>query len=227
MKFSSETLNILKNFGNINQGILFKSGKLIKTVSPHKNILTQAEIEEEIPVDFGVYDLPHFLSTMSAFKDSPNLDFEEKQVLIVGSKGDDKFTYRFCEPTMIVLPPEKDIVMPEPEVRFELSAENFDKFMRAANILSSPQVAVKSDGRKVSIVAMDMQNDSAHTYYLDIAEGTGDVYQIVFKTENISKILSGAYDFSYSSKGVSHFQNKNVSLKYWITSEAGSSFTPK
>jgi len=224
MKFSSETIGILKNFGNINQGIMFKKGKTLKTVSPHKNILTHAEIQEDIPTDFGVYDLPHFLSTMSAFKDVPSLEFEEKQMFIVGPQGD-KFTYRFCEPTMIVLPPEKELVMPDPEVKFEISNDNFDKFMRAANILSSPQIAIKSDGQNVNIVSLDMQNDSAHTYSLNVSEGNGDTYQIVFKTENFSKILSGTYEFSYSSKGVSHFKNKNLNLKYWVTSEAGSSFT--
>ena len=39
MKLSNETIAVLKNFGAINQGILFKPGKKLKTVSSHKNIL--------------------------------------------------------------------------------------------------------------------------------------------------------------------------------------------
>ena len=57
MKLSSETLGVLKNFGNINTGILFKKGKTLKTVSNHKNILAEVVIQEDIPVDFGIYDL--------------------------------------------------------------------------------------------------------------------------------------------------------------------------
>jgi hypothetical protein len=47
---------------------------------------------------------------------------------------------------------------------------------------------------------------------------------MVFKTENLTKILPGSYDVSISSKGISHFRNKNVNLQYWITTEAGSKF---
>ena len=56
MKLSNDTLSVLKNFGNINQGIYFKKGKVLKTVSSGKNILAEATINEEIPADFGVYN---------------------------------------------------------------------------------------------------------------------------------------------------------------------------
>ncbi len=60
MKLSNETLSVLKNFASINQGILFKPGKTIRTISTHKNILAEAVVSEEIPKEFGVYDLNNF-----------------------------------------------------------------------------------------------------------------------------------------------------------------------
>ena len=65
MKLSNDTLAILKNFGNINPGIYFRKGKTLKTVSSHKNILVEATITDEIPADFGIYDLNNFLSVIS------------------------------------------------------------------------------------------------------------------------------------------------------------------
>jgi hypothetical protein len=47
---------------------------------------------------------------------------------------------------------------------------------------------------------------------------------MVFKTENITKVLAGGYDVKISSKGISHFTNKKIPLQYWITTEAGSKF---
>ena len=96
--------------------------------------------------------------------------------------------------------------------------------MRAAAVLTSPQIAIESDGKKVSIVTLDLANDSAHTDALEIAEGNGNKYKMVFKTENITKIMSGSYEVSISSKGISHFKNKNLPLQYWITTEQGSKF---
>ena len=224
MKLSNETLSVLKNFGAINQGIYFKQGKTLKTVSSHKNILAQVEIKEDIPADFGVYDLNNFLSVVSLHKDEPSFEFDSKHVVICGNKGRSKIKYRFCEPTMIVTPPEKALTMPEAEIKFELSSEDFDWILRAASVLSSPQIAIESDGTNVNIVTLDLQNDSAHTDSLSIANGNGDKYRMVFKTENLSKILSGAYEVSISSKGISHFKSKAVELQYWITTEQGSKF---
>ena len=224
MKLSKETIGILKNFGAINQGILFKKGKKLKTVSSHKNILAEVDIAEEIPAEFGVYDLNNFMSVVSLHKDDPTFEFDEKHVIICGNKGRSKIKYRFCVPTMLVIPPEKQIAMPEAEINFEFSSEDFDWVMRAASVLSSPQIAVESDGTTVSILTVDLQNDSAHTDALELCNGNGDKYRMVFKTENISKIMMGDYDVSISSKGVSHFKSKTQSLQYWITTESTSTY---
>ena len=224
MKLSNETVAILKNFGAINQGILFKPGKTLKTVSSHKNILAEVSIKEDIPAEFGIYDLNNFLSVISLHKDDPSFEFDEKQVTIVGNKGRSKIKYRFTPSNMIVTPPEKQLTMPDAEIKFELTAEDFDWVMRAASVLSSPQVAIESDGKKVSIVTLDLQNDSAHTDALEISEGNGNKFKMVFKTENITKLMPGSYDVFISSKGISHFKNKTVPLQYWVTTEAVSKF---
>ena len=67
MELSTETQNILKNFSEINQSLAFKQGKTLKTVSPQKNILAQAEVTEEFPKDFAVYELNKFLGTLAMF----------------------------------------------------------------------------------------------------------------------------------------------------------------
>jgi hypothetical protein len=225
MKLSNETLGVLKNFGNINSGIFLKQGKTIKTVSTHKNILAQATIPDEIPSDFGIYDLNEFLSVVSLHKDDLNLDFDSKNMVISGRGGRSKIKYRACEPTMIVTPPEKQLTMPEPEISIELSSEDFRWILDSANVLGSPQISVQSDGETVSVNTVDLQNDSAHTESLSLdTKADGSKFKMIFKTENIAKILSGAYTVKISSKGISHFSNKNSPIEYWITTEVGSTF---
>jgi hypothetical protein len=225
MQLSNETLSILKNFGAINQGIYFRKGKVLKTMTTGKNILAEATLSEEIETEFGIYDLNKFLSVVSLHKDAPSFEFGEKELKIVGQKGRSKISYRFCEPTMINVPPEKQLTMPDPEVSFELSSEDFQWVMRAASVLGSPQLAVESDGSKVSILAFDSSDSSAHTDALEISEGNGDKFRFIFKTEHLQKVLDGAYDVQISSKGISNFKHKNVKLQYWISTETGSTFT--
>jgi hypothetical protein len=125
---------------------------------------------------------------------------------------------------MIVVPPEKQINMPDPEISFELTAEDFDWVLRAANVLSLPHIVVESDGDKVYVSTLDITDDSKHNDSLEVANGTGSQYRMIFKTENF-KMLAGAYDVKISSKGISHFKNKTVDIQYWIATEAGSTFT--
>jgi len=225
MQLSNDTINVLKNFGAINQGILFKKGKVLKTMSSGKNILAEVTIKEDIPTEFGIYDLNKFLSVVSLHKDNPTFEFGDKEVKIVGNKGRSKMKYRFCEPTMIVTPPEKQLAMPNPEVSFSLSAEDFDWVMKAAGVLGSPQVAVESDGSKVTVTAFDSSDSSAHTDALEVSAGNGDKFRFIFKTEHLTKLFGGAYDVQISSKGISNFKHKTVELQYWISTETGSTFT--
>ena len=225
MQLSKDTINILKNFGAINQGIYFKQGKVLKTMSSGKNILAEVTLGEEIPTSFGIYDLNKFLSVVSLHKDAPTFEFSDKEVKIVGNKGRSKISYRFCEPTMINVPPEKQLTMPSPEVSFELTDEDFKWVLNAAGVLQSPQIAVESDGSKVSILAFDSSDSSAHTDSLEVADGNGDKFRFIFKTENLSKLFEGSYDVQISSKGISNFKHKGVDLQYWISTETGSTFT--
>ena len=62
MKLSDNTINLLKNFKEINQSILFKKGNKLRTISVMKNILAEATVSEDFPKDFGIYDLNQYLN---------------------------------------------------------------------------------------------------------------------------------------------------------------------
>jgi hypothetical protein len=222
MKLSDNTLTLLKNFATINQGIMFKKGKTLRTVSSQKNVMAEATINEEIPTDFGVFDLNNFLSVLSLHKDDPVLDFQDNNVLISGLQGRSKIKYRFCAPHMLVAAPDKAIAMPEPEISFTLNQEDFDWILKAASVLSSPFIAIESDGSKLSVTTFDPQNDAAHTESLEIAT-SNKKFKMLFKVENL-KMISGAYDVKISSKGISNFKHKTLNLQYWIATETGSKY---
>ena len=223
MKLSIDTLSVLKNFASINQGIMFKKGKTLRTVSPQKNVMAEATVSDEFPTDFGVYDLNNFLSVLSLHKEEPTIDFQDNNVLISGLQGRSKIKYRFCAPHMIVVAPEKAITMPDPEISFELKAEDFDWIMKAASVLSSPCITIDSDGSKVFVSTYDPTNDSAHTDALEIGSGNGVKYKMVFKLENI-KMLPGSYDVKISSKNISNFKHKTLNVQYWIATETDSKY---
>jgi hypothetical protein len=216
MKLSNETLTVLKNFSSINQGIQFKQGTKLTTVSAGKTVLAQANLKDEFPQDFCVYDLNQFLSVHSLHKDS-DLSFDDSNVIFKSGRSSTK--YRKTAKEMIVTPPEKELTLPSVDVAFTLTEEDYNNIMKVASVLSSPHIAVESDGDAVQLVAFDALDNSAHTNSIQVGEGDGKKYKIVFKTENI-KLIPGSYAVEISFRGIGHFKNTKDDIQYWIAFEA-------
>ena len=217
MKLSNETLTVLKNFSSINQGIQFKQGSKLTTVSTGKTVLAQAILKDKFPQDFCIYDLNQFLSVNSLFKDKAELEFDDSNITF--KSGRSKIKYRMTAKEMIVTPPEKEITLPSVDCVFTLNSEDYDTIMKTASVLSSPNIGVNSDGEKIEIVTFDSSDNSAHTNSLEVGQGNGKKYSIVFKTENI-KLIPGSYDVQISFKGIGHFKNTKEDIQYWIAFEA-------
>ena len=216
MKLTAETITILKNYAAINQNIQFKEGKTLSTISPQKNILSSAEISEEISQTFAIYDLNRLLAAMSAYDKMPELTFEEKRLLV------GKTQYTYGDPSMLVLPPEKKLDFPEPEITFTMPKDKYDMCLKMASILQVPELVVHGDGSIIQLVATDTNNSSTDSHPEEV--GTTDkTFQMVFKIENM-KLLSGSYQVGISSKGIAHFAHEHSKLEYWIATEQNSNY---
>ena len=224
MKLSKHTINMLKNFSDINMSIEIKKGNILRTVSVQKNILAQAELEEEFPQDFAIYELNRFLGAVSLF-DDPEFRFNGSSANI--GTNTHSVDYVYCDPSMIVTPPEKNITFPDPEVKFTLSQDALSQIMKASNVLGTPEIAVEggpAPADSIRIKALDVNNDSTDTFKIVLEEShSGDKFRFVFKTENM-KMVPGNYDVEISSKGISHWMLQGQKLEYWIATEASSSF---
>ena len=216
MKLTAETVAILKNYASINQNIQLKQGKTLSTISPQKNILSSAEISEDIPQTFAIYDLNRLLAAMSAYDKMPELTFEEKRLLV------GKTQYTDGDPSMLVLPPEKKLDFPEPEITFTMPKDKYDMCLKMASILQVPELVVHGDGSIIQLVATDTNNSSTDSHPEEV--GTTDkTFQMVFKIENM-KLLSGSYNVGISSKGIAHFAHEHSKLEYWIATEQNSNY---
>ena len=220
MKLSDSTLSLLKNFSTINQSILFKQGTKLRTISVMKNILAEATISEELPKDFGIYDLGQFLNGLS-LHNNPDLDFQEDNYVVI-KEGRSRSKYFFADPQVIVTPPERPMNLPSEDVTFDLSTEQLDKLLKAAAIYQLPDLAVVGANGVVKIVVRDKKNDTSNDFAITVGE-TDKQFSFNFKVENI-KILPGNYEVVVSSKLLSRFRSKNQDLTYFIALEPDSTF---
>jgi hypothetical protein len=218
MKLSNDTLTVLKNFSEINSGLQFKKGKTIRTISTARSIMAEAVVNDEFPQDFCVHDLNNFLAVHSISKDT-EVNFTDSNIIFNGNRSVTR--YRMTEKKQIVTPPEKNIVIGTPDVSFDLSKDDYASILKIVSVLSSPNIAIQSEGDTIDIIAFDFSDDSANVNSTKIAEGNGKKFKIIFKTENI-KMLPGSYTVQISFKGFVHFKNTNGTIEYWVASEKDS-----
>jgi len=220
MKLSDKTISVLKNFSTINQSILFKEGKKLRTISVMKNILAEATITEEFSKDFGIYDLNQFLNGMSLHA-SPELDFGNDGYVVI-REGKMRSKYFFADPNVIVTPPDKAIELPSEDVSFELSTEQLDKLLKAAAVYQLPDISAVGEAGVVKLVVRDKKNETSNDFAIVVGE-TDEEFSFNFKVENI-KVLPGTYEVVVSKKLLSRFQSKNHDLTYFIALEPDSTF---
>ena len=221
MKISDNTIGILRNISDINANILFKPGKTLSTMSTMKNIMAQADVEEEFESEFGVYDLPEFLRAIDSFQ-QPVLKFngtanlkiqDEKSTLSARYAFADKSTLRY---------PSKQISMPDKTVTFSLKNSDYESVKKLYTNLSLPDIAFKGENGKIKLVALDKKNSNSNESSVVVGE-TDLEFTAYVKAENM-KIIPGDYDVALSKAKIAHFINKKVKVQYWIALEADSTF---
>ena len=220
MKLSDKTINLLKNFSDINQSILFKRGNKLRTISVMKNIMAEAEIQEDFPKDFAIYDLTQFLRGVF-LHNQPELDFANDGHVVI-REGKTRSKYFFADPSVIVVPPEKSLTRPTMDVEFELAAEQLEKIRKAVLAFQLPDLSVVGEAGVVKLVVHDKKNDTSNDFQVLVGETDGE-FCFHFKVENI-KVIPGDYKVSISSKLLSKFINTDYDLTYYIALEPDSNF---
>ncbi len=215
MKFSNETISVLKNFATINPGLVFKPGSVISTMHPQKTVMASARVSENIEKVARVYDLSRFLATLSLF-DDPDVEFTEDKFII--SSGKSKVSYTYAAEAMVVSAPDKDIKFPDPEAVVTVKWKELDSVIKAAGVLKLSEVAFISDGSSISLSAVDSKNPTADAYEIVVAEGVSTKeFKMMIKVENL-KLMQNDYEVSLSTKGLAHF--KSSKAEYYIALEA-------
>ena len=220
MNLCDNTLGILKNFAGINNSILVKEGNQLRTMSVAKNILAEAQIEENFPREFAIYDLNQFLNGLSLHQD-PELDFKEDTYLNI-REGKRRVKYFYADPNVIVSPPEKEITLPSEDVHFQLDSVTLEKLLKAAAVYQLPDLSAVGDAGVIKLVVSDKKNDTTNEFAIVVGE-TDKKFTFNFRVENI-KIITGAYDVVISSKLLSRFTCTSIPLTYYIALEPDSTF---
>lgn len=215
------TIAILKNFASINKNLMVREGNTVATIAEAENILAYATVEDSFTQDFGIYDLPEFLSIYDLLED-PVLDFDTCAVTM--SSGRTKAKYQFADESILTFP-KKKIKMPEPEITVNITADILTQIRKAASALSHTIVSIKSENNSVVLSVIDPKNTTANTYSITLLENASktQVFDFQFFIANI-KIIPGNYTVDISKQFISHWVNDSINVEYYIALEKTSTF---
>jgi hypothetical protein len=218
---SKTTLSVLKNFSTLNSNILVKPGNVLRTITPSKNGMAEATVEETFDVEFGIWDLSKFLGVVSLFS-TPKFEFGEKSVVIHGGNGS-RVTYFYSEPRLLTTP-TKNVNMPSVSLSVDITEKIFAELQKASSVLQLPDLSFVNENDRIMAVVSDLQDPTTNNYKVDVgANKSNSEFSLNFKMENI-KILPGDYTIEFSKNVVGQFTNETLDLKYWFAMETNSKF---
>ena len=193
----------------------------MRTVAVNKSILAEAPIEETIHTRFAIYNLNQFIGAMSMF-DRADLEMADKQVKMQFTGTSINYTCDY--ESLVVKPPEKEIQFPDAEVNFVLSSDNLEKIRKASATLSLPEVVfIGNPGAEFVASVQDLNNTSSSSMEVPLGTTSDVTCKMVYKVESL-KLITTDYNVSISSKGIGRFTSGSDKYKYFVATEATSTF---
>jgi len=213
---SQNTLNILKNFATINNGIIIKKGNTLRTISNGENILATANVEESFPQTFAIYDLNQFIAGLSLF-DSPSLVFDNADYVTI-KDGRSRVKYYFSDPEITLkTAPDKTVKYPGSDIQFTLLTTDIFAILKAQGIYKLPDLNISTD-ENIILSVRDNEIDTSNTYDIIVAGTFDGKHSLNLKVENI-RLLQGDYTVGVSSQHISEWKHTNFDLTYYIALE--------
>lgn len=205
-----ETVDVLKNFASINQGILILEGSELRTMSIMKNVFATAKVPDTFDREFAVYDLNEFLATLSLF-DKPELAFKEEHILI--AEGKSKIKYFYSAPSVIVSPPRDKSIKVEGDLTFQLPLAILSQLLKAASVMSLKELEITSKGLRAF-----NKSSVGNQYDVKLEDITGETSPKILNIENL-KLLPRDYTVVVGNKAVK-FTSIDKDLEYIVAVEA-------
>lgn len=219
MKFSEETIKVLKTFSTINTNLFLKPGNKLSTCSQLNTIRAEVAIPESFPCEFGIYNLGEFLGVLSLFSE-PDVEFTDKVAYI--REGRSAIRFLACEPSLLIYPdkkaqPGKVFTFPETYVEFDLTGSLLNTVIKTAGVLKTTDITIEGDGKNIFVSVADLKNPSSNSFRVEVGE-SDKTFTANLKVENL-KMATVDYTVSIAARKISRWKSKTQDAVYYVALE--------
>jgi hypothetical protein len=215
-------LQVLTNFSQINKNIVFRKGKIQKTMSGMKDILCEYKFETEIPIEFGLYDLKEFLDYYDFFK-NPIIKVNKNRLII----NDDELKSEYCTSDFSILVYPRNDIITDNFYEFDLSKEQLKKIKKYKSKSSLPDTSILNEEGELICKLLDKKNHTTNSINLKLNRKTNHNFNLYLKSDHLDKILIANYKVQVSTRRIIKLMCKDIPLIYWIALEKDSNLDTK
>ena len=198
MKISKETLFIIKSFSDLNINLFFKQGNVIATKNAKdgqaiNTVIGRAEVKEEFPIDFGIYNLKEFLGIVDSFSEPDFQFFDDKNFVLI-TENNYSIKYGFASPDSLIFPKKNSQVFDKLFVEFFLTSDDLKKIKKVGNVLGVKDLLIEGGLTGLSISVCNKEQPSSNIYKIDIPDkDSKDIFTFTFNLDHLSSIINTDY----------------------------------
>lgn len=145
------TVEILKNFANINNQVVLKAGNAQRACNETRNFIADVELSDPLPQECALYELTRLLGVIDTCKSDtlPTIDFGKSALVVEHAHG--SVTIPYAHADVVATPPATQFHMKKLVASFDLPLTLWSRIKRTAAVLqtTSLHIIVNKQGELV------------------------------------------------------------------------------
>lgn len=218
------TVEILRNFANINDEATFTAGHAQRACNPSRNFIADVELADALPVDCSIYELNRLLGIIDTCKGDalPTLTFGETSLVVNHEHGEVTLPYAHAD--IMAKPPAKSFFMADQIASFDLPLTLWNKIKKTAAVLHTSAlhiIVTKSGDLKLRLVnEKDKGGDSSGSAEFNmpntlIDKKGANTWMVKF---DVLQLLPGDYTVTIGDVGGSTSSEKIFGMFFTLNS---------
>lgn len=218
MNLSENTIAVLKNFSDINEGIVLRPGNVQRVLKPGGQIFAEAVIEEEIPVKIGIHNTRSFISNIMAIGgQNAEIDFFEDKMIKISTQGM-SLGYEGCEPSLLVYP-KGSVPFENSDVTFKLTHEIIEKMKRIAALNKLTYIQFSAKNGVLQVRVYDPEGVTHNYGTFEIGETDVDDFEVSYAVDYF-RFLPMDYQVDVKIGQMARFISEDGKITYFISQQA-------
>lgn len=213
MKLTKRTKEVLSQFSLMDGYIKFKKGKKQALINTHKTVLVEAELDQEIPKEFGPIPIKDFVRLLEIF-DDPEVAFKSEQIVV--KEGEAELLVNSIELTDF--PIGKEVNFPPNGIVLNLSKPVVEKIKKLKRTMGKNVLEIVGDGSAVYLRTVSRWIPIFdHEMVTKIGE-TDRVFSLSLRLSELN-LVADSYTVHLSNRSIVKMCSESSKLTYYVALE--------